>query len=142
MAISKGKTKSPTKRSLGVILESIGSDVKQVLEGHSALDTKFDKKIDEFRHEMRSEIGLLRVGHQALTSRAKDIEIKIDIVDGNIRDLQSGSKQILEYLSRMDDEIKDLKSRLDKKADRERLVGLEKRIARVELVVKKYYKHG
>lgn len=128
------------KNEFGVILEDINSKFEQVLEGHAALDKKFDKKIDEFRHEMRSDVKLLQIGHRALTDRLRDVEVKIDVMDGNVRDLQSSSKQILEYLSRIDEEIKNLKTRLDKKADLERILHLEKRVAQIELVVKKYYK--
>jgi len=54
----------------------------------------------------------------------------------------SNFKVIREYLSHIDDEIQDLKRSLSKKADLKRLEQLEQRIARVELVVKKYYEQS
>ncbi len=109
---------------MGVILESIDSKVEQVLEGHVALDKKFDKKIDDFRYEMRDEIKLLKLGQRLLTNKMEDLSI--------------GSKQVLEYLKRIDEELQDLKKVLYQKADVERLQKLEQRVAQVELVVKKW----
>jgi len=116
--MTKEKKNSGGDRSTNVILEGIDKKFEQVLEGYAALDKKFDKKIDaldeklvRFRYETRADIA----------------------------DLKSSSKQIMDYLKAIDDEIQDLKHRLIAKADLERLERLEGRMAEVEMVVKKFY---
>ena len=120
----KMKDSTTQERRFGVVLEDINKTVHQVLEGHAALDEKFSKKIDDFRYEMRDEIKLLKLSNYNLTNK--------------IEDLTRSSKQILEYLSRIDEEIQDLKKVLVRKVDLERLLTVEKRVAQIELVVKKY----
>ncbi|MDP1719084.1 MAG: hypothetical protein Q8L24_01525 [bacterium] len=130
---TKKSDKKVTSRNLGVILENIDSKVEQVLEGHSSLD----KKIEDFRHETKSEVGFLRFSQDLLLKNVKDINIKMDrLEDKNDKSF----KQILDYLSQIDKEIQDLKSRLVNKADVERLVRLEQKVVQIELVVKKWQK--
>lgn len=133
MAVIKSKSKPPTKRSLGVILESIGSDVKQVLEGHSVLD----KKIEDLGHETRRELKFVNFSLKTLSDGQKDLSTKLvrleEKYDGNF-------EQVINYLSKIDEEIQNLKKILTQKADVERLVQLEKRVAQIELVVKKWQK--
>lgn len=139
---TNAKNLSEGKRHFGVVLEHIDSKFNQVLDGHAALD----KKIDNFREEVREELDLLKVGQkalasgqEALTERVDDLTGKVDDLTGKVEDLTKSSKQILEYLARIDDEIQDIKRRLDRKADLERLEILERRVAQIELAVKKYY---
>lgn len=159
----KTKKLSAPESRFGVILESIDSKFKQVLEGHSTLDKKIDKLSD------RTDEGfkLFKTGLDGLTGRVDGLTGRVDgltgRVDGltskvngltskadgltskadglihDVNDLKNSSKQILEYLKRIDNEIQGLKKVLSRKADLERLVRLEQRVAAVELVVKKFY---
>jgi chromosome segregation ATPase len=192
------KKYSSEKRRFGVILESIGSSLHRVLEGHAALG----KEIKDFKEETREKFGLLKIGLDVLKEDVavlkedvsvlkedvavlkedvavlkedvsvlkedvavlkedvsvlkedvavlkKDVSVlkedvavlkeDVLVLKGDTTDLKSSSKQIFEYLKRIDNEIQDLKKKLDQKADLERLALLEKRVAQIELVVKKYY---
>ena len=107
-----------------------------ILDGHKALDKKFDKKfdlldekVDSFRYETHHDISFLKLGQGVLKDQIKDFSINA----------QKNFEIIREYLARIDDEIQDLKKRLVAKADLDRLLKLEQRMARVELVIKKYY---
>lgn len=119
-------------RHTNVLLEDLDKKIEMILEGHDSLD----KKIDDFRHETRSEIGFLRLSDRVATNKLTDLVLKIDRIEDKY---DKNFKIIMEYLARIDDEIQDLKTKLVAKADLERLEKLEHRIVQVELVVKKYY---
>ena len=79
--------------------------------------------------QINSKIDLLVEGHQGLNERLERFEA----------DTNSNFKSVFEYLSRIEDEmmevkegIKDLKKTLTQKADLERLLALEKRVQKVE----------
>lgn len=127
-SVSENKDTSEAERHFGIVLEDINKTVHQVLDGHAALDKKVDNFYGEFS-EFRNETNF----------KFETITSELSGVKSELRDLKSGSKQILEYLSKIDDEIGDLKRMLIRKADLERLEHLEQRVAQVELVVKKYY---
>ena len=139
------KTEGVSRRT-NVILEDIDSKFQQVLEGHGALDKKIDGLHDEF-NDFKTET---RIHFKALTERMGNFEEKTDAnfgaITGRIGNFEEKTdanfKVIREYLSHIDDEIQDLKRSLSKKADLKRLEQLEQRIARVELVVKKYYEQS
>lgn len=130
MPQKKLKTKKSlvTARGFGIILEDINKTVHQVLKGHEALDLKFD--------ELKEDIGILKVGHKALAERVDEVAERVESMD---RRFTKNFEVIMEYLSRIDEEIQELKKVLFRKADIERLEVLEKRVVHVELVVKKFY---
>lgn len=71
-----------------------------------------DTKLEKFHHELKSEI----------------------------HDLKLGQKDILAYLSRIDEEIQEIKQVLRQKADLERLERLEKEVAVIKLAMQKWQK--
>lgn len=127
------------ERHFGVVLEHIDSKFNQVLEGHAVLG----KELKDFRRETRADIGSLEFGQKTLISEIGDMKVEIGDINVKIDRLEDkydkNFDQILEYLSRIDEEIQDLKKVLSRKADLERLQALERRVAQVELVLKKYY---
>lgn len=110
------------ERRFGVLLEHMDSNFKLVLEGHAALD----KKIEDFRYETRNDISFIKFALNTLTSKIEDLETRFNRFEDNNK---SDHKSILEYLARIDDEIAGIKSKIDKKADLERVIVLEKRVA-------------
>lgn len=126
------KNLSAKERHFGVVLEHIDSKFNQVLEGHTALG----KELRDFRHETRADIGFLKFGQKTLVSEIGDIKVKFDRLEDKY---DKNFDQIFEYLSRIDEEIQNLKKVLSRKADLERLQALEQRVAQVELALKKYY---
>ena len=125
------KKNNLSKRQTGVIVEDLDKKLDLVLESYDVLRkeladfrTETKQEITDFRYEVRSELKFIGLAQSNFQNKLEDLKIS--------------SKQILEYLGRIDDEIQDLKKRLVAKADLEKLEKLEQRVARVELVVKKY----
>lgn len=97
-------------RAFGVILEDLDAKMDRVVEGHAALG----KGLDDFRREMRIEVGELKFGQNVLRKEVGNLNNK----SGELRAFAEREfKVIREYLSRIDDEIQDLKKRLVNKAD-------------------------
>ena len=120
----KGTTRPPEQK-FGVLLEHIDGKFNQVLEGHAVLDRKIDSVQNELR-EFRSET----------TFKLNTIT---QVIDAFKTKTDANFKVVLEYLSRIDDEIQDLKKVFHGKPEMKRLMQLEARMAQVELVVKKFY---
>ena len=112
------KSKSVTNRQFGVILEDINSKFDLVLEGHAALDKKFDKKIDEFKNETQ-------LNFEAIRNELGEFK----------NETRLNFEAIKEYLSRIDEEIQDIKKTLSGKADLQRLERLEQEVAQIKLVM-------
>lgn len=128
--------RSFTTSEFGALLESIDKNVKHVSEGHTLLEKKIEGveerlggKLDEFRYEVRTEIGFLRLAQSNNSNALKDLSIKTE----------ASFKAAREYLSRIDDEIQELKKIFAGRPELKRVEHLETRLAHVELVVKKYY---
>lgn len=119
-------------RKKDVLLESMEKHFRLVLEGHAALD----KELKDFRGDFREFQSETRFNFKTLTSVLDDTRGKLHAFEAKT---DANFKAIREYLSRIDDEIQDLKRRLTGKAEVERLQRLEERVAHIELVVKKYY---
>jgi DNA repair ATPase RecN len=132
MKKSKSVTTSLKERHFGVLLEDLHKKFDLSLEGNEATR----KELKDFRHEVRADIGFLKFGQKVLTQEIGDIKSKLSLLEDKY---DKNFDQILKYLSVIDNEIQDLKTKLSKKADVERLENLEKRVAQMELVVQKYY---
>lgn len=111
------KKPKTTKSQFGVILEDINSKINLIVEGHQLLDGRLEKnegKFDRFEEKF----------------------------DGFEIDTKNNFKTALEYLMRIDEEIisikseiSELKTLLSKKVDLERLVNLETRVQKLELLL-------
>lgn len=110
------------ERKFGVLLEGMDKKINLVLEGHGALDKKIDGLKEEFV-EFKGEMRVFR------------------------DDTVSNFKTVFDYLSRIDDELKaikseifDLKNKLFSKAEVSRLESLEKRVKEMETKLASYKK--
>ena len=126
------KSKSVTNRQFGVILEDINSKFDLVLEGHAALDKKFDNKIDEFRNDFDDFVNETRLNFETIRNELKTTQNELG---GFVKETRSNFEAIKEYLSRIDDEIQDIKKTLSGKADFRRLEHLEKEVAQIKLIM-------
>lgn len=124
--------KSLAERQFGVILEDIDSKFDRVLEGHGGLS----KEIKDFRGEFNTFKDETGFNFKVLTGEVSELRGEFN---GFRKETALSFKAVREYLSRIDEEIQDLKKVLDKKADLERLQRLELKVAEIELAVKKYY---
>ena len=96
-----------------MILEDINSKFDLVLEGHAVLDTKFET--------LRNE---LKITQNELGKFVKETRLNFE--------------SIKEYLSRIDEEIQDIKKILSEKADLQRLERLEHEVAQIKLVLQQW----
>lgn len=110
------KSTPEKERHFGVILESIDSNIHLVIERQDILDRKIDSRFDEASNDLN--------------------DFKIET--------RSNFKTVFDYLSRIDDELQEIKSEikeirreLSKKADLLRIELLEKRVAKMELIIQK-----
>ena len=130
--MAKPKSKSTKNRQFGVILEDINSKFDLVLEGHAALDKKFDNKIDEFRNDFDDFVNETRLNFETIRNELKTTQNELG---GFVKETRSNFEAIKEYLSRIDDEIQDIKKTLSGKADFRRLEHLEKEVAQIKLIM-------
>ena len=115
-----------------MILEDINSKFDLVLEGHAALDKKFDNKIDEFRNDFDDFVNETRLNFETIRNELKTTQNELG---GFVKETRSNFEAIKEYLSRIDDEIQDIKKTLSGKADFRRLEHLEKEVAQIKLIM-------
>ncbi|OGY62885.1 MAG: hypothetical protein A2745_01975 [Candidatus Harrisonbacteria bacterium RIFCSPHIGHO2_01_FULL_44_13] len=144
--VSKNKEMSAAERYFGVVLEDVNSKFDQVLEGNAALSKEFGgfrDEFKEFRNETNFKFGVLTGELKETNSKISNLESKTSNLESKISNLESkydkNFDQILAYLSKIDEEIQDLKTRLDGKADLERLERVEQEVAQIKLIVKKHF---
>ncbi len=125
----KTKDSSPAEQQFGIFVEHMDKRFDQVLEGNVALD----KKIDDSRHETRSEIRFINLNLSNASTNFKDLSVRVDRY-------QDETKKIMtDYFSAIDDELKQIgkelvaiKGRLSEKADRDYVATVEKRVMTLE----------
>jgi predicted nucleic acid-binding Zn-ribbon protein len=112
-----------TQNHSGVLLEEMNSKIDIILEGHTGLNKKIDTKIDGLREEMNSKFDNL---HGEMNSRFDEVN--------------SNFKTVFGYLSKIDDELQDIKSelaqiksKLSKKSDLDYVKKLEQRMNKIEM---------
>lgn len=100
----------------------------------------FDSKLDrvlEANDGTKKELGDFR---EEVWEFRKETNFKFEVLTKEIKDIKLSFVQIKDYLSRIDEEIQDLKKILGKKADLERLEHLEREVAQIKLIVQKWPK--
>jgi hypothetical protein len=126
---------SSYEERLMVLVENLGDQVKLVAEGNLML-----------RQTMEGRFDVLEGRFDSLEGRFDSLEGRFDVLEGRFDslegDMHSSFKMIIEYLSRIEDEIAEIKidfKRLEEnKADKETLISFEKRIAKVERELEEY----
>ncbi len=128
--------KSAPDGKLMAMVENLGDQMKIVAESNLILGDKIEaisEKIESMDERMES-----------MDARIESMDAKMDAGFGRVwdefdsleKDMQSSFGTVVEYLSRLEDEIAGIKIdfvRLEeKKADKESLAGFEKRIAKIE----------
>ncbi|MFA6376939.1 MAG: hypothetical protein WCX69_06085 [Candidatus Paceibacterota bacterium] len=141
------KSKSTYEEQLMVLVENMHDEIKLVAEGNLMLGERMergfadvDKRFDEM--ERRMDIGFEKVWDkiESMDAKIESMDAKIESMDAKIasmeKDMQSSFKTVVECLSRIEDEIAEIKIELkrleEKKADKEVLIAFEKRLARIE----------
>lgn len=134
-----GKKKVQSEHTMGVLLERMDKKIDHVLEGHAVLDKKIEgfnsnlnKKIDDFRFEMRTELNHVKAEVRLTNYQLKDLVVRIDRIEDKY---DKNFNVIMKYLSRIDDEIQDMKKSLAGKVDTKRILILEQHMTEVRLAL-------
>lgn len=133
-----GKKEKRTQDRYTVVLEELNSKMDLLVEGHQDLNKNYQKlnfKVDfltEGHQILNSKVDFLTKGHNLLFEDFKSLKV----------DAKSDFKTILGYLSRIDDELQDikveiksLKIELKDKAGLERVIALERKVNMLENIL-------
>ena len=123
------KSDSSYEERLMVLVENLEDKIQLVAEGNLMLGERMergfadvDKRFDTIERKMDS-----------MKNRLDSMDVKIDFFE---KDMRSSYKTVLEYLGRIEGEHTEIKTELkrldEKKADKETLADLIKRIAKIE----------
>jgi archaellum component FlaC len=121
-ALSKNAEKSLTIMGFGVILEEFREIFKGLGEGQKILFEQMG------RMEGRMDGMEGRMGR--MEGRMDGMEGKMDSVETEMRD---GFKTVMEYLSRIDTELQEIKAELSQKAQIKEVRELQNRVLKLEL---------
>ncbi len=114
-ALSKRAEETLTVNGFGVILEEFREIFKGLGDGQKIL---FE------------QMGRVEGRMDNMENRMSGMENRMSGMENDIRDMKDSLKTIMEYLSRIDDEIRDIKVELSKKADKREI---EDRVLKIEL---------
>jgi chromosome segregation ATPase len=143
------KTKAEKKNNnqgndyTAVLLEQMRDEIKGVAEGVMNLNEKMDRRFGEVEKRFDAVDGRLN----GIDSRLNGVESRLGTLDGRFdkleAEMKSSFKSVMEYLSRIEDEIVDIKKRLKRieensAADRKEIDQLKARLSRVEEALKRH----
>lgn len=120
-------------------MKDVRDEIKIVAEGQIELRQELKKDINDLRGELKSDISDLRSELKGDISGLRN-ELKGDISD--LRDeMRSNFKTVFEYLSKIDEEIQEIKLELqtlkESKLDKALYFALEKRVLKMEKQVER-----
>lgn len=123
------KNDSAYEERLMVLVENLGDQIKLVAEDNlmtrEIMERGFER-VDKRFDSIENRINRLEV-------RFDNLEAKVGFLE---RDIHSSYKTVIEYLSRIENELAEIKAELkrleEKKADKETLAEFEKRIIKIE----------
>jgi len=144
--IKKKVASKKTENQMMVLLEDIRDQVKIVAEGHVGLDKKIDSVHNELKNEIQSFKHDTESNFKVVFKHINEMEDFKHEMDGFKHemgafkhDTESNFKTVFQHFSNIEDELKiikmeisELKTMLFKKADLERLVVLEQKVATLE----------
>ncbi len=150
MILKNAKSKSRSDDEVLIMFESLKNGIQIIAEGQSSLSERFDDFRDEmyeFKNEMygfRDEMYGFR--DEMYGFRDEMYEFKGEMY--SFRDeTKNNFKVVFEYLSRIDDELQDIKKEikeikiiLDKKVEIKIVLDLEKRVEKLEKELFSYRK--
>ena len=137
--IPKKQEKIFKESDVAVLLENLNDNIKIVAEGQTSLRAEMHQEIGGLRTEMNtkieSEIGGLRAEmntkiESEIGGLREEMNTKIESEIGGLRaEMRDSFKSILQYLSRIEDEVMEIKEEIrelrEKKLDKEKFFVLE-----------------
>jgi len=134
----KGYDKKKINDQFGVLVAYLDDQFDVVIEGQQGLAKQIDNVDNRLEDHVKESDFKFRVLGDSLNDFKKETR-------GFQKETRNNFKIVLGYLSRLDDEIqfikadvKDIKKELKRKADLERVLKLEVRLAGVEKDLKRY----
>jgi uncharacterized phage infection (PIP) family protein YhgE len=140
----KSKIKPMVKKDhFEVLLENMNDNIKLVAEGQMAFREEVDQRFTDFQKETRSNFKTIFDFRDETRSNFKTLFDFRDETRSNFKTLfdfhgeaRSNFKTAFDYLSRIDDELQDIKNELklmvETKADKNELNALTQRVTRLE----------
>lgn len=119
-----------------VILEDIKGKFDLLAEGQKTIRDEMRRGFKEVREDMNAEVSVLR-GEMKVGLNDLKLEMKT-----GFKEMNSRFKQVLEYLSRVEDELMEIKTELKRQKentpDKEGYDKLEKRVSVLEKQLAEY----
>lgn len=130
------KNDSTYEERLMVLVENLGDQIKLVAEDNlmtrEMMERGFERVNKRF-DSMENRMDRLEIRFDNLEAKVDNLEAKVGFLE---RDMHSSYKTVIEYLSRIEGELAEIKAELkrleEKKADKETLAEFEKRIIKIE----------
>jgi hypothetical protein len=137
------KNNSAYEERLMVLVENLGDQIKLVAEDNlmtrEIMERGFER-IDGRFESMENRMDRIEVRLGNLEAKVDNLETKVDSLETKVgfleKDTRDSHKTVIEYLSRIEGELAEIKAELrrleEKKADKEILAAFEKRIIKIE----------
>ena len=141
-------------QKIGKLLTNLNGNVKQINTRIDGLDKnvnqingtinhlidgqlKLDEKIDNLDEKLGKKIDNLDGRVLSVEKRIVSVEGKMNSLEGRMdsmeTEMKNSFKAIVSYLISIEDEIGEIKTALDKKADKKDLDAIEQRVLRLEI---------
>ena len=114
------------EREVGALLKNINGNIDRLIDGHLNLD----KKIDKLGQDLGGKIDSLDDRMCSVEKRIGALEVKVDSLEVEMHD---SFKAVITHLISIEDQIAEIKARLETKADKKDLVIIEQRVTKLEL---------
>jgi len=148
--LKNAKSKGRSDDEVLVMFESLKNDIQIIAEGQSSLSERFDNFRDEmygFKDEMYGFKDEMCGFRDEMYGFRDEMYGFRDEMYGFRDETKNNFKVVFEYLSRIDDELQDIKKEikeikiiLDKKAEIKIVLDLEKRVEKLEKELFSYRK--
>jgi len=134
---------STYEERLMVLVENLGDQIKLVAEDglmtREIMERGFER-VDKRLDSIENRMDRLEIRFDNLEAKVDNLEAKVDNLEARVgfleKDTRDSHKTVIEYLSRIESELAEIKAELrrleEKKADKELLVTFEKRIVKIE----------
>jgi len=78
------------KRHLGVVTESLRSDIRQIAEGHAAIQQELHDHREEIRDVFKEMRAILRLSFSQLDQRIRTLESDVTMLKTRMERLETG----------------------------------------------------
>ena len=137
------KNDSTYEERLMVLVENLEDKIQLVAEGNLMLGEKMDRGFADVNKRfdaMENRMDGFEIRFDNLETKVDNLEVRFDNLETKVdnleKDTRSSYKTVIQYLSRIESELAEIRIELkrleDNKADKETLAAFEKRIIKIE----------